>query len=488
MSPAPRPSLPGALGALTIALAAALAASRAGAPATAATAAAADSGRLLEQADRHTGDGRLAEAVALYRRVLADGSMAERPRALVGLGRALSWQGRHIAATAAYREALALAPDDAEARRGLARVLSWRGHPHEAAALMQAQRRHDPRDREAAWILAESLAWMGRGDRALALLREQVAADPGDERAARERDALQAALRPELRVDLRDFERSDGLAITEQALAVRQPLALGRGHAGARLSQARYQPAASAAGVTRILVQRLGVEGRWRLDDRLEWNGELGLDRIDSTGAPGDHDKLTWSTWLTAWPRDGLRLDLSSARSTFDSETTLRQGLVATQTALSADAVPDDRHLVHGKLEQTRYSDGNRRQGWELRAQRRLLPQPRLWAGLRLAQWRFEQPGQPGYYNPGRYRSLELPLQASGWAAPGLYWELRFSPGRETEDGQASRAIRSGSAQLAWRLRPATTLELAYDHSTSRTQPGSGFARGIARLTLKQRL
>jgi tetratricopeptide (TPR) repeat protein len=481
--PAAGPSLRGALRALGVALAAAVAAGLAAPPA-----AAAEGARLLEQAERLTWDGRLAEAEALFRRVAAEGGPRERQRAQTGLGRALSWQGRHIAATAAYREALALDPGDAEARRGLARVLSWRGHPHEAAALMQAQRQRDPRDREATWILAESWDWMGRGDRALALLREQVAADPGDERAARKRDDLEAALRPGLRVDLRDFERSDGLAIAEQAVAGRQPLALGRGHAGARLSQATYRPEAGSAGASRIEVQRLGVEGRWRFDDRLEWNGDLGLDRIDSTGAAADHDKLTWSTWLTAWPRDGLRLDLSSTRYTFDSEITLRQGLVATQWALSADGVPDDLHLVNGRLEQTRFSDGNRRQGWELRAQRRLLPQPRLWVGARVAQWRFDRPGQPGYYNPAGYRSVELQLQASGWAMQGLYWELRFAPGRETEEGQASRDIRSGSAQLAWSLRPATTLELAYDHSTSRTQPGSGFARGIARLTLKQRL
>jgi hypothetical protein len=103
-------------------------------------------------------------------------------------------------------------------------------------------------------------------------------------------------------------------------------------------------------------------------------------------------------------------------------------------------------------------------------------------------QWQFDRPGQPGYYNPARYQAVELTLEASGWTGAGLYWALRFAPGRETEGGSASRGIRSGSALLAWTPRPGSTLELAYDHSTSRTQPGSGFARGIARLTLQQRL
>ncbi len=481
----PRHSWHAVLRPLAVALAAAAVASLAPAPA--------DASPRLDEADRLSWDGRLDEAVALYRQVTTSADPQEARRAHAGLGRALSWQGRQRAATAAWRAALALDPGDAEARRGLARTLSWRGHQHEAAALMQARRAEDARDEEAAWILAESLEWMGRGDRALGVLRSQAAADgaagKADSRAARKLATMEAALRPELRIDLRDFERSDGLAIAEQALAARQPLADGRGHAGARLSQARYRPDAGGAGTaTLIRVQRLGLDGRWRFDDRLEWHGDLGIDRIDSVGARGDHDELVWSTWLTAWPRDGLRLDLSSTRHTFDSEITLRQGLVATQTALSADVTPDDLHLVSGKLERTGFSDGNRRQGWELRAQRRLAQQPRLWLGARATQWRFERPGQPGYYNPGRFRLLELQLQASGWLGPGVYWELRFAPGRETEDGAASRSVRSGAAQLAWSVTPATTLELAYDHSTSRTQPGSGFSRGIARLTLKQRL
>lgn len=452
---------------------------------------------LVEYADQHTWAGRLDEAVALYREAAATPDRGQARRALVGLGRALSWQGRHAAATARYREALAIDPADAEARRGLARVLSWRGHHHEAAALMQAHMAAQPGDHEARWVLAESLEWMGRADRALAVLREPAGgahatadtAGRAPERVAAKRRDLQAALRPALRLDLRSFDRSDGLAIDEQALSGRTAVAQGRGHAGARLSQARYQPQpGTGASTARIRVQRLGLEGRWRFDDRLEWNADLGLDRIDSAGPGGDHDRLTWSTWITLWPRDGLRLDLSSTRYTFDSEITLRQGLTATQTALSADLTPDDRLLFGAKVEQTRHADGNTRQGGELQARWRAWPAPRAWLGARVLQWRFDRPGQPGYYNPARYRSVELTLQASGWTDAGLYWELRFAPGRETEGGGSSRGIRSGSALLAWTPRPGSTLELAYDHTTSRTQPGSGFARGIARLTLQQRL
>jgi hypothetical protein len=298
-------------------------------------------------------------------------------------------------------------------------------------------------------------------------------------------------LRPEARVDLGDFEQSDELAIREWGAAVRWALADGRVQLGPRCSRADYTPPAGNSGTAaRIRVQRPDIEGRWRINDAVELNAGLTRDLIVSEGPGGDHGINTWDAWATWWPRGGLRLDLSHGRRTFDSELTLRQGLKATQTGLPADFAPDDRSVFVLRTQQQRFSDGNRHQWAQAEGRWRAWPAPRLWLGLRHTQFDFRKPGQPGYYNPAGCRSTELLLQAAGWAGPGLHWELRWLPGREREDGSAARDIRSGSgsASLAWTWRPGSTLELAYDHSTSCTQPGSGFARGITRLSLKQGL
>lgn len=440
---------------------------------------------LIEYADQHTWRGRLDEAIVLYREALEHPDAASRQRARVGLARALSWRERHGEAVAEYELALAHDPQDRETRLGHARVQSWRGRHRDAAARMQDFLQTQPHDREATLVLAESWHWMGRTDRAIPLLREQSAADPGDRRAIALLGDLTQRLRPETTLDGRYFDQSDELRIDEFTLAHRRPLASGRGAFGPRYSLARYRP--PRGPVSQIQVQRPGVEGRYRFSDALEWHGSLSVDLIDTRGAAGDHAPLTHDTYLTWWPSDLLRVDLASSRWTFDSEEALRSGLTATQLKLSADLLPDDKTRLSARTSRSRYADGNRRDGWQLEADRRVWRTPGVRVGLRHTGFDFLTPGQGGYYNPDRYRSNEFTLHGEGRLSGGLQWQLRWAAGREREQPGRSRAIRSGSASLGWELQSGVWLEAAYDHSTSRTLPGSGFARGIGRITLKYR-
>jgi thioredoxin-like negative regulator of GroEL len=474
---------------------------------------------LLEYADQHTWAGRLDAAIALYREAGAALDPAGQQRARLGLARALAWAGRHNEALAAYDRELALNPTQREAQLGRARVLSWthqqaqalaqyeavlRDHPgddeavrgmgrvqswrgrHRAAAdRMQQFLRRRPHDREATLILAESLLWMGRADRALTVLRAQRAADSSDERAAALLQKLELGLRPETSVDWRDFDQSDDLRVNELAFATRVPLAGGRGQIGPRYSIARYRP--PRGPVSEIEVQRPGVEARYRFSDALEWNGLLALDLIDTRGAGGDHARWTHDTYVTWWPSDLLRFDLGSARWTFDSEETLRQGLAATQSKFSVDVLPDELTRLTARVSQASYSDGNQREGWQLEAERRLWHTPRINLGYRHTQYDFTTPGQRGYYNPDQYRSDEATVSASGWMRAGVNWTLRWAIGRENEQPGGARPIRSGSASVTWAAHTDLVVEAAYDYATSRTLSTGGFARGIGRVTVRYR-
>ena len=440
---------------------------------------------LLEWADQLTWAGRLDEAIALYREATGLLAPPERVRAHVGLARALSWAERHAEAVAEYERALAIDPHDAQAQIGRARVQSWRGRHRDAVAQLQPVLQARPHEREATLVLAESLAWMGRPERALAVLRAQLAADPGDERAARLLAELERDTRAQTSLDWRDFEQSDGLRIRQTQLATRLPLADGRGQVGLLLERTVYRPAAGP--VEHIEVRRPGVEARYRLSDALEWSGSLFLDLIDTRGAAGDHRRWTHSTYLTWRPVDGLRLDLSSQRWTFDSEAALRAGLTASQRQVSIDATPDDRRRFSLRANHREYSDGNSRRGWRFDAEQRLWRPAQLWLGYRHTRFDYSLPGQPGYYNPARYRADELLLHAAGTLGPGLGWGLRWAVGREVEQPGGARPIRSGGVQLNWTVQPRLVLEAAYDHSTSRTLATGGFERGIVRLSLRYR-
>jgi tetratricopeptide (TPR) repeat protein len=474
---------------------------------------------LLELADQLTWSGRLDDAVLLYRDAAVTGDARTERAARIGLGRALSWAGRHRESIAEYDLALAIDPDDHAVRlaraqvlswwgrlgsslaaydavlndqpddiaalRGRARVLSWRGRYRAAIADASRVLEMAPSDSEARVILAESLIWMGRPDRAELALRQHDSARPDDSRIAALLGELKRRARPETRIDWRNADQSDNLDISEISLDTRAPLAWGRGYVGVRLTRAVYRPDRSI--VSKITVQRPAIYGGYRLSDTLELNGAIAIDSINTRGAAGDYSPVTFEAYATVRPIDRVRIDVGATRWTFDSEETLRTGLIATQIGGSADLQPDERTYLSGRISRTTYSDGNRRIWWQAEANHRLFDRPRIVAGYRYTAFDFTRPGQRGYYNPGGFESHELVLRGSGQITPTLRWDVRLIGGYETERPGRSRGTVNAGASLAQQLGADLEIEAAYDYSSSRTFSTGGFERRIARLTLRKR-
>jgi tetratricopeptide (TPR) repeat protein len=435
---------------------------------------------LVEYADQHTWAGRLPEAIELYREATTLSDPQSRRYARIGLARALSWQGRHSRALSEYRAVLAAHPDDRDAALGAARVQSWRGRHRDAVERIETYLVEHPHDREAVFILAESLSWMGRGDRAEGVLRAHLQSDAGDTRASRMLAQLEERQGFESRFDVRGFDQSDDLRISEAAFGARTTLLDGRAAIGSRYIATKYRPPAGSG--SEIDVRRPGMDGRFRFNDALEWHGSLFVDLIDTRGAEGDYQHATYETYVAWWPADVLRVDAGASRWTFDSEPALRAGLTAEQLNASVDFTPDDRMRLSLRASTADFSDRNQREWAQFEAQYRVIQHPRVVLGYRFTDFDFSLPGRDGYYNPGRYESHEGTLQASGWMGQGTYWELRVTGGRETDAPGVSRGIHGASALLAWPVRPGLYLEAALDHSSSRTTSVSGFERSVARL------
>jgi tetratricopeptide (TPR) repeat protein len=139
-------------------------------------------------------EGRLAEAEALYRDVLA--VRPDSVRAWVNLGNVAADQGQRADAEAAYRRALALAPEDRDGLNNLAWLLLEEGTRLDEAEALATRAASQPGPEQALALDTLGRVQIARGSCAAAAgtLERALATDTrGDEARARVEDALQQA-------------------------------------------------------------------------------------------------------------------------------------------------------------------------------------------------------------------------------------------------------------------------------------------------------
>ncbi|MGL4401110.1 MAG: tetratricopeptide repeat protein [Luteolibacter sp.] len=472
---------------------------------------------LIELADQLTWSKRLKEAILLYQEAAGTHDVKMERPARRGLGRALAWDGDHAGALAAYDRVLALAPEDrevrlaraellswrndleaamaeyeevlrdhpedVEARRSVGRILSWRGRHREAAAGMREFLQDHPQDRGATLILAEAYDWMGKPDEAERVLREHLVADAGDTRAVSMLEQLEFYQRPAVRFDWRESHQSDEVRTSVFSFSSGIPLADGGSFIGFRYDLGSYVP--PSGPVEEIQVQRAGFQVSHRLNDFLDWNGGLFLNAIDTRGASGDHEIVTYETYLTLRPNDLLRFDLGSSSWIFDSQEALRDGLRAVQGSASMDFMPDDLTKFSGRFSLADYSDGNARTWWQFEMERRIWRRPDVVLGYRYTGFDFDEPWQRGYYSPDLYHSNEFLVRSWGWWGDRFRWQLASSVGYEHELSESARLIWSAGGGVAWKIQRQLEVELGYEYSSSSATSANGFDRGTARLGLR---
>jgi len=132
--------------------------------------------RCLPLAVQHHQAGRLAEAVALYRRYLS--RFPGHSGARANLGVALRALGRLDEAIAWYRSALIIDPGNGGVHYNLGNALRAAGRRREAAACFRAAARHRPDNAEAFNNLGITLREMGERERAAVGFRQALALQP----------------------------------------------------------------------------------------------------------------------------------------------------------------------------------------------------------------------------------------------------------------------------------------------------------------------
>lgn len=438
---------------------------------------------LREYADQLAYVGQAAAAVPLYRELLTAGPLPEeRLRILNGLGLALLWADRPSEARLVYEELLRDQPGNRDAARNLGRALSWSGRQREAARYLQALLLTHPDDKEARVLLAQAQAWMGRPD-----LAQRTLTGTTSERddARRLQAELERASAPRTRLDLVRSTQSDQLDINGTRLNQEFSFNEGSGTAGLRLEHLNFM---REDGTDDATVNRPLLHGRYRLGDAFEVNAELGPERVQPRGSPAI-EHLVYSGWLTWWPGDAMRFDLSTNRSSFDNLKSLRLGLMARQYALSTDVTPDERQRYKARVEYGNYSDGNQRWAGQIEGEYRLRTHPDIWVGARHYRFEFSEQLDNGYFNPKTFDATHLTARL-GWRPGGETgrWDVAASAavGREHAVPDGSRPTYDLSLQSGWRIDSRTRLEARAQRFSSRTAGLSGFARTSIGLFLER--
>lgn len=470
---------------------------------------------LRELADQLTYSDRAAQAVPLYREVLARPGLAaeERERAMRGLALALAWSGQHRAAIQAYdallarypadrdalamrgkvkgwrrdyggaeadlKAALALEPTNADTIRALAEVQSYAGHQRDALATLAQL--PGGTDGESARLIARTQLWAGRPQAARESLAQVMVLDPGDSAAAAINADARTATRPLTEVSVRYSDQSDAsnfYALSGwQTVWPSESVALGLGYDGFF-----FRPSAGDD----LDVHRPGVSARVRLSDTAEWNGQFGLAIVDDSEADGDRTAATWNTWGTLIPSDRLRFDAGINRSILDNRISNRLGIHADTVSGSVDIGSDAAWKLSLRGSWSDFSDDNERLWGQAEVRRRFAWSPNAFLGLRYTRFGFDRPTGGGYFSPTDLASVDATAQV--WGRAGKFWyDLEGAVGREDNSGE-KRTTYSVEGKLTYVISPRVEVQ-AFVHSfSSRTGAPGGFARTTTGLMLRSRL
>ena len=442
---------------------------------------------LLEEfADQLTYSGRASQAVPLYREGLASGEALKpegRLRMRKGLGLALLWSDQPGKARVVYEDLLREQPADQASWRNLGRALSWSGRQREAIVVLQKLLREYPDDQEARVALAQARAWMGRPDLAQMTLDGMDANARSD--AQQLRSNLERTLAPRTRAESQRSTQSDQLNIESARLIHEISFNHGLGTLGVGLDKQKLE---REDGADSVRLSTPMIRGRYRFNDAVELNGEVGNLRIEPR-ASESLNRFVYSVWLTTWPSDIVRVDLSSNRATLDNLRSLRLGLTATQNGASLELTPSERQRYTIRIDRGLYSDGNRRWSSQAEAEYRWLAHPDLWLGLRHSQMAFSQLLNNGYFNPTEFRSDQLTLRlAHRFGGDKGRWDFSAfgAVGREHADPGGSKPTYDFSVVTGWRMDERTRLEARVQRFSSRTASSSGFERTTFGVNLQR--
>jgi hypothetical protein len=293
-------------------------------------------------------------------------------------------------------------------------------------------------------------------------------ADPEDADALRIADEIAQARRPLTETDGFVSTQNDGLVTSGGRLRHGVSVNNGLGVIGAQFRAAILDPEEGEE----VRFASAGVFGRNRFNDMVEINASMFLNRVES-GSDSRYEP-TYDVWLTLWPSDMMRFDISTSRSYFDDVKSIEKNILMETVGLSMDlqADPDLRFSARGSY--GFISDGNRRIFAQAEAERRVLRRnPTVFAGARYTYTGFSEPElDNGYFNTAWLHSIEATLRGEWQPAPGWDLAAAANAGYEWQPDE-SKPIWGGALSASYAPNGNIGFDLGISHQNSNLSGGS---------------
>jgi tetratricopeptide (TPR) repeat protein len=433
------------------------------------------------------------------------------PRAMVGLGRALTARRRYVEAEALYRDMENRRIEPLQARLGRARLRGLQGDHAGARQFYKDVLQADPGNVPARLGLVSEAHALGLDRAALPQADNLVLDHPESVEARallqqiRDDQAPRLEIEPVVRTDdggnRVDTVNAAGSFMAEPQTEVRIALTSVRSRSDCgdaidcQTQVAPPQTGGTVSTDSRVLVA--GVSAR--LLRPLEFEGRVGaaqeetLDGGRRTNIIGDA--------LISWdvnPRVELQ-GRTGRRPLFDSAALVDWGIRVDSVTMMADYRPNPAWTITGQGDLGWYSDGNTRQtleagGWFHTPVAMLV----FAAGLDARLRRFSDDRDFGYLDPIRYDSEIVTVRLSeGSRDNHFYWRVEGHAGRQSYDANFSQrapvadpetTVRGAAGVLGLSFGDRVHLEASYRRTNDALETAPGFRTARAGLILRVRL